>query len=346
MDHSPFIQQVSLRWILLTGALLLWACPYGYKYNTGTLPEEPVNLTDINSEWDDYNASAPFIRDEFPLVFSSNRNSQGQQMDVIYKLMALDFDKETGELRFYNETDPSLDITNRFAGIQQLTNRINSPANELGPYVKAMAYDVFYEIPIYTYGEERLKQFLILYATDSGQQLDIAFFHNFTEMEEPEKLTSVNTPFNEAYPCFSHDFSTLYFCSDRAGQFDLYETDWNNSQKLEITLADSLTKAVNRIETLSSGSQDKCPYFDQEYLVFASDRPGGFGGFDLYWARLSENGWSQPVNFGSKINSPFDEYRPILRLQGEFTSHLLIFSSNRPGGLGGFDLYFSGCILD
>jgi hypothetical protein len=82
-------------------------------------------------------------------------------------------------------------------------------------------------------------------------------------------------------------------------------------------------------------------------MVFTSDRPGGFGGFDLYYARFENNSWSSPVNLGSTINSEFDEYRPILMEEGvSATETMMVFSSNRTGGKGGFDLYFVGVKLE
>lgn len=83
-------------------------------------------------------------------------------------------------------------------------------------------------------------------------------------------------------------------------------------------------------------------------MVFVSNRPGGMGGFDLWYATFNGTSWSEPKNFGSKINTPYDEYRPIvIKPQGsfdsfEFVNDLMIFSSNRPGGKGGFDLYYVG----
>lgn len=84
------------------------------------------------------------------------------------------------------------------------------------------------------------------------------------------------------------------------------------------------------------------PFVYGDLLVFSSDRPGGFGGYDLYYSQKTANGWTVPINFGPKINSEFDEYRPVVSEQPEFSNRLMIFSSNRPGGLGGFDLYFVG----
>ena len=49
--------------------------------------------------------------------------------------------------------------------------------------------------------------------------------------------------------------------------------------------------------------------------------------------------WSAPANFGPKINTEYDEYRPIIFSFEEVQKNLMIFSSDRPGGLGGFDLY-------
>lgn len=93
---------------------------------------------------------------------------------------------------------------------------------------------------------------------------------------------------------------------------------------------------------------DKCPYVINggwsEAVYFTSNHPGGQGDFDLYYALNDGKKWLAPVNLGSRINSEYDEYRPIvpLGLIGNFNYHLGIFSSNRPGGKGGFDLYMAG----
>lgn len=70
---------------------------------------------------------------------------------------------------------------------------------------------------------------------------------------------------------------------------------------------------------------------DGDLLVFASDRPGGFGGFDLYASRrarggLAESEWEEPRNFGGRVNSPYDDLSPALSPSGE----VLVFSTVRP----------------
>jgi hypothetical protein len=76
--------------------------------------------------------------------------------------------------------------------------------------------------------------------------------------------------------------------------------------------------------------------------VFASNRPGGPGGYDLYCANRHDGRWQAPRPL--PFNTAADEFRPSLLVIGD--ARFLIFSSNRPGGAGGFDLYtvrFDAC---
>ncbi len=75
---------------------------------------------------------------------------------------------------------------------------------------------------------------------------------------------------------------------------------------------------------------------DGKYLFFASDMPGGQGGSDLYYCELINNKWSPPVNLGSKVNSASSENYPYMHTSGR-----LYFSSDRPGGMGGMDIYYT-----
>lgn len=70
-------------------------------------------------------------------------------------------------------------------------------------------------------------------------------------------------------------------------------------------------------------------------VIFASTRPGGFGGSDLYYAIREGGIWQTPVNLGSVINSSEDETGPFLAADGLH----LFFNSNRAAGMGGHDIY-------
>jgi len=77
---------------------------------------------------------------------------------------------------------------------------------------------------------------------------------------------------------------------------------------------------------------------DGEWLLFAGyNFRGGYGDFDLYISYYTPTGWSEPDNLGSAINSEFWESSPSLSPD----KRILFFSSNRPGGYGGKDLYMS-----
>ena len=78
--------------------------------------------------------------------------------------------------------------------------------------------------------------------------------------------------------------------------------------------------------------------YDGKTLYFSSDRPGGFGGLDLYKAELDKDGnWTKPVNLGSTINTEYDDDSPFIDLDGK----TLYFSSRGHKGMGGFDIYKS-----
>lgn len=75
---------------------------------------------------------------------------------------------------------------------------------------------------------------------------------------------------------------------------------------------------------------------DGKKLYFASDKPGGFGGSDLYYSLWKGDRWEDPVNLGPVINTKGNESYPFLNAVGE-----LYFSSDGHPGFGGKDIFFS-----
>ncbi len=76
--------------------------------------------------------------------------------------------------------------------------------------------------------------------------------------------------------------------------------------------------------------------FGREVLFFASDMPGGYGGFDLYYAPLTSEGvYGTPVNLGKTINTIGDDETPF------YLNGTLYFSSNGHPSFGGFDVFYS-----
>lgn len=76
--------------------------------------------------------------------------------------------------------------------------------------------------------------------------------------------------------------------------------------------------------------------YDEQVMYFSSDRPGGFGGTDIYVVKsLPDGTWAMPVNMGPTINTPFDEDGPFIHPDG----NKLYFSSEGHDSMGGFDIF-------
>ncbi|PIB36287.1 hypothetical protein BFP72_13235 [Reichenbachiella sp. 5M10] len=75
---------------------------------------------------------------------------------------------------------------------------------------------------------------------------------------------------------------------------------------------------------------------DGTWMIFASNRPGGYGGSDLYKVSYTNQQWSEPENLGSEINTPQNELFPTL-----LGDSVLYFSSDGHVGMGGLDIYRS-----
>ncbi len=75
---------------------------------------------------------------------------------------------------------------------------------------------------------------------------------------------------------------------------------------------------------------------DGRRLYFASDRPGGFGGTDIWYCDNLGNQWGAPQNMGPKVNSPGDEMHPYIA-----ANNTLYFASTGHPGLGGLDLFYT-----
>ena len=106
--------------ILFLICVELYSCkidPVGYKYNIGTFPETPVNMGDINSEYDDYNSTSPILGGTSPLCFSSNRKSEGKNFDIIYKLLDVILYKSNGKLSVVENTNGALDVYSAYSNL-------------------------------------------------------------------------------------------------------------------------------------------------------------------------------------------------------------------------------------
>lgn len=146
----------------------------------------------------------------------------------------------------------------------------------------------------------------------------------------------INTPnFNEGAQSVTPDGMYLFFTGcgrpDGFGSCDIYMShkegkDWS--------------EPFNVGDNVNSVYWDSQPAIspDGRTLYFVSNRPGGFGSYDIWKSTLQSDGyWSKAVNLGPKINTPYDENTPFIHPDGK----TLYFSSNGWPGLGNKDIFLS-----
>lgn len=144
---------------------------------------------------------------------------------------------------------------------------------------------------------------------------------------------SINSARSEYYPSFTIDDSLLVFTRRLQG----VREDFFASRLLpdgHYTGAQAIAGELNRQP--SKGGTNMAP--DGDGLFFAGNFGGqGYGDFDIYMCYATPEGWSEPYNLGSAVNSEFWESSPAVSPDKQ----TLYFSSNRPGGYGGKDIYMS-----
>ena len=132
----------------------------------------------------------------------------------------------------------------------------------------------------------------------------------------------IRTPGHEGYPSLMADGTLYFFGRGRPseGLADIFLSKWNGQTYEE---PESIGPPIN------TPANEWDPYVapDGSYLLFASMRPGGLGEDDFYVAFRREDGsWTEPVNMGEGVNSPYSENRPFVTLDGKY----FFFTSNRP----------------
>ena len=126
----------------------------------------------------------------------------------------------------------------------------------------------------------------------------------------------------------------------------IYLTRWKDKKEKEAEILMSTKgndgwsepkKLHDDINPDGTNSRDPFVTADGKYLIFSSNRSGGQGGYDLWYAELTNGIPGTPQNLGSAINTIYDEVAPFYHP----ASRSLIFSSNGYVGMGGFDFFSS-----
>lgn len=153
----------------------------------------------------------------------------------------------------------------------------------------------------------------------------------------PEPLNStINTEYNEGTVTFDKKYRQIYFTRCISDEENSYACDIYRSSVMGNKYGPSeLVELVNRDENDSSQVGHPCFTVNNDFLMFVSDMPGGFGGKDLWYVAYNdkEDTFGTPVNMGPNVNTAGDEMFPAMRYDGA-----LYYASTTLGKMGGLDI--------
>ncbi|RPG55841.1 MAG: OmpA family protein [Flavobacteriales bacterium] len=151
------------------------------------------------------------------------------------------------------------------------------------------------------------------------------------------KLKNLNSQFQEGYGSYDQLNKTLYFTrsesrldSNDSIQLNIYSTvlDKKNSIKL-------ILKETNKYSNLHPSINSK-----SNRLYFSSNRPGGYGGMDIYYVDLLGDKFTEPTNLGPDINSEYNESFPY-----SYNDSIIFYSSDKADKGGKFDIYIAAKLV-
>jgi peptidoglycan-associated lipoprotein len=142
----------------------------------------------------------------------------------------------------------------------------------------------------------------------------------------------VNTEFDEGTPSFAADGNTMYYtyCAEDEGgprTSEIYV-----STRSSAAWGAGVRTGIVRDTVTPLGHPSVSP--DGKYIYFVSDGLGGYGGKDIFRARIVGNDFGAVENLGPQINTPGDEMFPYVR-----DSVTVYFSSDGHPGMGGLDIF-------
>ena len=161
---------------------------------------------------------------------------------------------------------------------------------------------------------------------------------NYIPLQPHPYSQEANSQYHEGGVSFSKKWDAMYFSSSNQNS-GFSVADGKGVSRMKIYESKrGLRDWEKAVELPFNNNRFSCFHpslsADGHTLYFASDMPGGKGGFDLYKVERSVKGWSKPINLGSSINTPADEAFPFIHESGT-----LFFASKGHNSLGGFDVF-------
>ena len=150
---------------------------------------------------------------------------------------------------------------------------------------------------------------------------------------------NINTKYPDYVPLISADESVLYFTSRRPGSTGDLTNPWGNYYEdvyVSYNKNGEWTNAQNIGSPINTKTHDACVALSadaQQMIIYRTSADGLSG--DLYITEANAKGWTNPEKLGPQINTEYKEVSACFSPDG----NCIIFSSDKPGGAGGKDLY-------
>ncbi len=235
--------------------------------------------------------------------------------------------------------------------IQECENGISLEGQAISANIENLGAPVNSEYPDYTPLIPQDTSFLVFTSrreNTTGGRRDLGddfFYEDIYQAskqeasEEKEKWGSpknlnINRKYHDAGAALSADGSELYLYRDeRKTKGDLYVSEYNEAEKIW----EEPKKLNNNINTKYQETSLALSA-DGNTMYFASERPGGVGGLDIYVSKRENGGdWGPAENLGEPINTPYNDDAPFLSFDGK----TLYFSSVGHQNIGGYDVFKS-----
>ncbi len=258
------------------------------------------------------------------------------ESDTLYKIIDLYVAQCNNGIELAKRENIKSDNTVRV--MKMLSKSVNTPYMEYMPLVTADESKIFftYRGPKSTGGRVNMNGDPDPYGSTYDEDI---FYSEKAEgkwtLAQP--VTELNTPKNDGAVAISPDGQTmLIYRNSEDSLGNLYITEYKGDAWTEPL---SLSGFVN--SEFWEGSA--CFNYNNTLLIFSSNRPGGYGGRDLYFSRKLPTGiWGKPINMGPSINTKYDEDAPFLFFDG----NTLYYSTNGEKSIGGYDIVYATKIND
>jgi len=308
---------------------LLGSCNiYDSRYQTTAeqLIKAAESLKEKLPDYDYFLGKAYLVNDKFTEAIAQFEK---------YKLNPLDKDtkEEVDHEIFICKSAITLENKSAVAKISNIGAPVNTSGSEYTPVFPSNE-----NFMVFTYrGEKSMggKQILPNKADEKNgiyfEDVMISYKNKNNQWADPTPISSINTNGHDATVYISHDGQKLFIYRNiGVGSGDIFMSkldgaNWGIPEKV---------KGIN--SNFWEGSVCLSP--DEKTIYFSSDRQGGQGGRDIYYAQqLPDGSWGNVKNLGPEINTKFDEDAPFIHSDGK----TLFFASTGHNTIGGYDIFRS-----